>query len=114
MARNNKKEITEEITTLEEATPSDETKAKGTEPVNIELENQTDDPVAAAEPQSKEKIETDVRKKLGKKTDNEDVFVPANPAALEKEAKLVAQEQGFDLNRGTSIGARLMARRRLG
>jgi hypothetical protein len=56
------------------------------------------------------KIQTDVREKLAKKSTSEDVFVPTNPAALEKAAGEVAKEKGFDLNRGTSIGARLMAR----
>lgn len=83
------------------------------EPVNIELEAPSEEPVAPAEAPVKEKIETDVRSKLGKKSVEQDVFVPTNPAALEKEAKAVAEEQGFSLNRGTSIGARLMARRRL-
>lgn len=120
MARN-KKSITEEIISLAtdseeqvEASETLETKeSSGTEPVNIELQTLTEEPVAAPEAVSKEKIETDVRSKLSRKTVEEDVFVPSNPAALEKEAKAVAEEKGFDLNRGTSIGARLMARRRL-
>ena len=84
------------------------------EPVNIELETPSDEPVSPPEAPAKEKIETDVRSKLAKKSVENDVFVPTNPAALEKEAKAVAEEQGFSLNRGTSIGARLMARRRIG
>lgn len=83
------------------------------EPVNIEMETPSDDPVAAPEATPAEKIQTDVREKLAKKSTEENAFVPANPVALEKEAKIVAEEKGFDLNRGTSIGARLMARRRL-
>jgi len=86
---------------------------EGKEPVNIELETPSDEPTKPAEPASKEKVETDVRKKLQNKSTQEDAFVPSNPAALEKEAKVVADEKGFELNRGTSIGARLMARRRL-
>ena len=87
--------------------------AEAKEPVNIELSTPSEEPEAPAEAAPKEKIETDVRAKLSKKSVEEDVFVPTNPAALEKEAKAVAQEKGFDLNRGTSIGARLMARRRI-
>jgi hypothetical protein len=78
-------------------------------PVNIELtvseEPQTPAPAAAPE-----KIQTDVRAKLAKKSLDENIFVPANPAALEKAAAQVAEESGFQLNRGTSIGARLIAR----
>lgn len=110
-----KKSITEEIINLKtkpEETPV-EIKEDSTAPVNIELNTPSDEPVAAPEAPTKEKIETDVRTKLSKKSVEENVFVPANPAALEKEAKAVATEKGFELNRGTSIGARLMARRRL-
>lgn len=80
------------------------------EPENLEVQSQTEEPVAPAEAAAPEKIQTDVREKLARRTDNEDVFVPANPVALEKAAKEVAKEQGFELNRGTSIGARLLAR----
>lgn len=114
MAR--KKSYAEEIINLatkSEDEPVKEIKEEPTAPVNIELETPSDEPVAAPEAPSKEKIETDVRAKLSKKSVEQDVFVPANPAALEKEAKAVASEKGFELNRGTSIGARLMARRRL-
>jgi hypothetical protein len=57
-----------------------------------------------------EKVQTDVRERLAKKSPEDNIFVPSTPAALEKAAAEVAQEQGFELNRGTSIGARLMAR----
>ena len=79
------------------------------EPVNLEVQA-SEEPVpapAAAEP---EKIQTDFREKLVRKTDVLDPFVPSNPAALEKAAEDVAKESGFEFNRGTSIGARLMAR----
>jgi hypothetical protein len=79
-------------------------------PVNIETETPSDDPVAAPEATPAERIQTDVREKLSKKSVDENVFVPSNPAALEKAADEVAKEQGFELTRGTSIGARLMAR----
>lgn len=81
-----------------------------TEPVNLEIETPSTDPVAAPEATPAETIQTDVRAKLAKKSVEEDVFVPANPVALEKAAAEVAKESGFDLTRGTSIGARLMAR----
>lgn len=83
---------------------------KGTEPVNIEQETPSEKPVAAPKAKAAEKIQTDVREKLAKKTVEEDAFVPANPAALEKAAEEVAKAQGFEMNRGTSVGARLMAR----
>ena len=90
--------------------PVIETKTEASAPVNIETETPSDEPVAAPEAAPAEKIQTDVRAKLSKKSVEEDVFVPTNPAALEKAASEVAKEQGFDLTRGTSIGARLMAR----
>lgn len=104
--------VTENTTAAETEVASAAEAAK--EPVNIELETPSEEPVAPADAPAKEKIETDVRAKLANKSVENDVFVPTNPAALEKEAKAVAEEQGFSLNRGTSIGARLMARRRIG
>jgi hypothetical protein len=90
-------------------TPEKESAPDPKAPVNIELtvseEPQTPAPAAAPE-----KIQTDVRAKLAKKSLDENIFVPANPAALEKAAAQVAEESGFQLNRGTSIGARLIAR----
>jgi hypothetical protein len=79
-------------------------------PVNLEVESLDEEPVPAPEATPAEKIQTDVREKLAKKSVDEDVFVPSNPVALEKAAAAVATDNGFDLNRGTSIGARLMAR----
>lgn len=84
--------------------------AAATEPANIETETPSEDPTPAPEATTAEKIQTDVREKLSKKTVDENVFVPANPVALEKAAAEVAKQSGFELNRGTSIGARLMAR----
>jgi hypothetical protein len=81
-----------------------------TEPVNLETETPSTDPVAAPEATPAVKIQTDVREKLMKKSVDENVFVPSNPAALEKAATEVAKDSGFELTRGTSIGARLMAR----
>jgi hypothetical protein len=79
-------------------------------PVNLETESLNEEPVAAPEATPAEKIQTDVREKLMKKSVDENVFVPTNPAALEKAAAEVAKESGFELTRGTSIGARLLAR----
>jgi hypothetical protein len=84
--------------------------AAQSEPVNLEVETPSSDPVAAPEATPAVKIQTDVREKLMKKSVDENVFVPSNPAALEKAATEVAKDSGFELNRGTSIGARLMAR----
>jgi len=80
------------------------------EPVNIEKETPSSEPEPAKKAAPAEKIQTDVRQKLAKKSADEDAFVPANPVALEKAAGEVAKENGFELNRGTSVGARLMAR----
>ena len=90
--------------------PITEAKAEASAPVNIETETPSDEPVAAPEATPAEKIQTDVREKLANKSVEKDVFVPTNPAALEKAATEVAKDKGFELNRGTSIGARLMAR----
>ena len=79
------------------------------DPVSLEVQTSTEDstPAPAATP---EKIQTDFREKLLNKDIDRDIFVPSNPAALEKAAGEVAKDKGFELNRGTSIGARLMAR----
>jgi hypothetical protein len=86
------------------------TEVKATEPVNIETETPSEEPTPAPKATPAEKIQTDVREKLSKKSVDENVFVPTNPAALEKAAAEVAKESGFELNRGTSVGARLLAR----
>jgi hypothetical protein len=85
---------------------------KSKEPVNLEVETPNEEPLPAPESLTPEEIQTDFRQKLTKKSDQEDIFVPSNPAALEKAATQVAEESGFTLNRGTSIGARLIARSR--
>lgn len=79
-------------------------------PVNLEVETPSEEAVPAPVATPAETIQTDVREKLSKKSVDENVFVPTNPVALEKAAAAVAKESGFDLTRGTSIGARLMAR----
>ena len=80
-------------------------------PVNIETDTPSEEPVEAPAAVGKEFIETDVRKKLDRKTDDDsNPFVPSNPAQVERDAKSIADAAGFELNRGTSVGARLMAR----
>lgn len=90
--------------------PVTEAKAEASDPAHIEIETPSDEPVEAPKATPADKIQTDVREKLAKKSADENVFVPSNPAALEKAAEEVAKDQGFELNRGTSIGARLIAR----
>jgi hypothetical protein len=75
------------------------TEAKASDPVNLEVETKDEEPVAPAPAAAPEKLHTE-----------DNVFVPSNPVALEKAAAEVAKNQGFEFNRGTSIGARLMAR----
>ena len=94
--------------TAPEVTPETEVDAKA--PVNIEVKSQDEEPVAAPEAAAPETIQTDFRDKLLNREVDNNIFVPSNPAALEKAASAIAEEKGFDLNRGTSIGARLMAR----
>lgn len=87
------------------------TELKEKSPVDLEVKTLDEEPIEAPAPAPKEQIETDVRKKLARKTDDmTNPFVPANPAQVEADAKRVAAENGFDLNRGTSVGARLIAR----
>ena len=88
---------------------SEEKVADPKAPVNIEL-SVSEEPQTPAPAAAPEKIQTDVREKLANKTPDDNIFVPSNPAALEKAAEQVAEENGFSLNRGTSIGARLIAR----
>lgn len=97
--------IEKEETKVEETSPS--------APANIEVEA-SEEPVEAPAAPEPEKLQTDFREKLTKKEEKENPFVPSNPAALEKAAAEVAEEKGFELNRGTSIGARLLARARAG
>jgi hypothetical protein len=78
----------------------------------IELKAPSDEQLSAPAAALKEEIQTNFRAKLAKKTDREDIFVPSNPIELEKAASQVAKEEGFELNRGTEIGARLIARAR--
>ena len=81
-----------------------------TSPINLEVETKDEAPTPAPEALAPEKIQTDFREKLSNNSVETNPFVPSNPAALEKAASEVAKDKGFELNRGTSIGARLMAR----
>ena len=98
------------VTPQPEQVKSPVVKKEAKSPVNIETETPSDEPTPAPEATPAEKIQTDIREKLLKKSTDENVFVPTNPAALEKAAAEVAKENGFELTRGTSIGARLLAR----
>ena len=97
----------EEVAVVETAEKEAE---KPSAPKNIETPAPSDAPGKPADKAPAEKIQTDVREKLANKSTEENAFVPTNPVALEKAAKQVAEEQGFELNRGTSVGARLLAR----
>lgn len=97
--------------TVDEAwveTPQEEQPA----PADISVQTPSTEPTQAAPAPVKELIETDVRKKLSARSEDENVFIPTSPAVLEAATKTVAEQDGFDLNRGTSIGARLIARSR--
>ena len=84
--------------------------SKVSEPANLEKATPSHEPVKVDAKQESTRIQTDVREKLAKKSTDDNVFVPSNPAALEKAAEQIAQDSGFELTRGTSIGARLLAR----
>jgi len=78
-------------------------------PVDIELKVTEAEPEPAIK-KSAEEIHAEVQSKLNNKNVDNNIFVPASPAAVEKAAQIIAQEKGFEMNRGNSIGARLMAR----
>jgi len=78
-------------------------------PIDIELKVTEAEPEPAVK-KSAEEIHAEVQSKLNNKTVDNDIFVPASPAAVEKAAQAIAQEKGFEMTRGNSIGARLMAR----
>lgn len=99
--RNSQPEVgTEEVTLVSE---------EQTSPVEAEMKTAEEPPAPAPSPDP-EKVQTDVRAKLAKRSDREDVFVPSTPPQLESDARALAEMRGFDFNRGTSVGARLMAR----
>jgi hypothetical protein len=78
-------------------------------PVDIELKVTEAEPAPAVK-KSAEEIHAEVQSKLNNKTVDNNIFVPASPAAVEKAAQIIAQEKGFEMTRGNAIGARLMAR----
>ena len=78
-------------------------------PVDIELKVTEAEPAPAVK-KSAEEIHAEVQSKLNNKNVDNNIFVPASPAAVEKAAQIIAQEKGFEMNRGNAIGARLMAR----
>ena len=78
-------------------------------PVDIELKVTEAEPEPAVK-KSAEEIHAEVQSKLNNKNVDNNIFVPASPAAVEKAAQIIAQERGFEMTRGNAIGARLMAR----
>lgn len=110
MARRNSTRTSPSPASVEKIVEEQE-KKEVSSPVSLETQT-SEEPVAAPPAAEPEKIRTDFREKLARKTDNQDIFIPSNPASLEKAAKQVAEESGFELNRGTSVGARLIARAR--
>lgn len=105
-------EVNEAWVETPESPESPEEEKPSTKPAEVELKTSEKESQSPAPAASAEKVQTDVRAKLAKKTDGADIFVPSSPPQLEAEAKEVANEKGFEFNRGTSIGARLMARSR--
>ena len=104
-----------EKTTTRRTAAKSETKVEEkvvAKPVEAELKTGAEGSSALAPAATPEKVQTDVRAKLAKRSDNEDMFVPSTPKQVEEDAKEVARNAGFDFNRGTSVGARLMARSR--
>jgi len=96
---------------VEDAKPVKKTPVKKSAPVADNLKTGSKDSEGPAPAAAPEKVQTDVREKLSKKTDEStDPFVPQTLPQLERAAKEIASENGFELNRGTSIGARLMAK----
>lgn len=78
-------------------------------PVDIELKVTEAEPEPAVK-KSAEEIHSEIQSKLNNKTVENNIFVPASPAAVEKAAQVIAEEKGFVMTRGNAIGARLMAR----
>lgn len=77
-------------------------------PAGIELKREQEQP--PLNQLSKEQIEASIKEKLSRRTDEQasDPFVPQTQ--LENEVKELAKNQGFQLTRGTEVGARLLAR----
>lgn len=79
-------------------------------PADISL--QTPENQGLKEAASKESIEAAINDKLARKNDDEgpNPFIPLSQ--LNGEVQEVADKEGFELNRGTEVGARLLARSR--
>lgn len=78
-------------------------------PADVELQT-AEDANEVKEAASKESVEAAINDKLSRRADaeGENPFVPLTQ--LQNEVKDVANKEGFPLNRGTEIGARLLAR----
>ena len=102
-------EIIETTEVATETTSEITAEADPKAPVNIELKVTEAEPEPAVK-KSAEEIHAEVQSKLNNKNVDNNIFVPASPAAVEKAAQIIAQEKGFEMTRGNAIGARLMAR----
>ena len=102
-------EIIETAEVIAEVTPEISQEVDPKAPVDIELKVTEAEPEPAVK-KSAEEIHAEVQSKLNNKNVDNNIFVPASPAAVEKAAQIIAQEKGFEMNRGNAIGARLMAR----
>ncbi len=102
-------EIIESTEVIAEVTSEVTTEVDPKAPVDIELKVTEAEPEPAVK-KSAEEIHAEVQSKLNNKTVDNNIFVPASPAAVEKAAQIIAQEKGFEMTRGNAIGARLMAR----
>ena len=102
-------EIAETTEVTAEVTPEISPEVDPKTPVDIELKVTEAEPEPAVK-KSAEEIHAEVQSKLNNKTVDNNIFVPASPAAVEKAAQTIAQEKGFEMTRGNAIGARLMAR----
>ena len=102
-------EIAETAEVVAETTPEITAETDPKAPVDIELKVTEAEPEPAVK-KSAEEIHAEVQSKLNNKNVDNNIFVPASPAAVEKAAQIIAQEKGFEMTRGNAIGARLMAR----
>jgi hypothetical protein len=98
-------ELIEEVAPVKIAVKK--TRAKNPTPAEDTSVVHTEAPAPAPE-LSEHAIKAAVQDKLSKRGEGENPFVPQ--AQLTEEMKNAAQTAGFELNRGTEIGARLMAR----
>ncbi len=94
---------------IAEVTPEIPSEVDPKAPIDIELKVTEAEPEPAVK-KSAEEIHAEVQSKLNNKNVDNNIFVPASPAAVEKAAQIIAQEKGFEMTRGNAIGARLMAR----